>query len=133
MANIKTNKRFSKQRQAILDYLSTSDSHPTAETIYTDLKAEIPNLSLGTVYRNLALLHNEKVIEKVDIHNAEARYDADTNLHYHCICERCGSVIDLYPQNIDVITPLLESIPRFKANNHSINIYGLCGVCDNKP
>lgn len=90
-----TSKNF-KKRNAILTYLQHSDAHPSAETIYTDLKAEIPDLSLGTVYRNLKLFQQQGMVSSIATVHGVERFDANTAPHVHFICDGCDAVIDLH-------------------------------------
>ena len=81
--------RFSKQREAILGNLRSRYDHPTAEMVYMDLKQSFPNLSLGTVYRNLAVLYEAGVILKVGASlDGKERYDGHIQPHAHFFCER---------------------------------------------
>ena len=78
--------RYSRQREAILNYLKGTTAHPTAEQIYSDLKGDYPELSLATVYRNLGYLLNNGEIMKINIEGTTVRYDYTTNCHYHLVC-----------------------------------------------
>ena len=87
-------KQFRK-RNAILNCLHSSDAHPSAETVYAMLKTEMPDISLATVYRNLALFKQQgKIISLGNINGVE-RFDGNTHPHVHFICSCCGSVLDL--------------------------------------
>ena len=90
-----TSKNFRK-RNAILSYLQHTNAHPSAETIYTDLKAQIPDLSIGTVYRNLTLFKQQGLVTSVATVKGVERFDANTNPHVHFICDTCDAVIDLH-------------------------------------
>ena len=90
-----TSKNF-KKRNAILSYLQHTNAHPSAETIYTDLKAEIPDLSIGTVYRNLKLFQQQGLVSSIATVHGVERFDANTAPHVHFICEGCDAVIDLH-------------------------------------
>ena len=90
-----TSKTFRK-RNAILSYLRASTQHPSAETIYKDLKHEIPDLSMGTVYRNLTLFKQQGLAASVATVNGVERFDGNTDPHVHFICNNCDAVIDLH-------------------------------------
>ena len=94
-----SHKNFRK-RNAILSYLRCTNAHPSAETIYSDLKAEIPDLSIGTVYRNLNLFRQQGLVSVIATVNGVERFDANTNPHVHFICEGCDAVIDLHQLSI---------------------------------
>ena len=85
-----------KKRNAILAYLQHSDAHPSAETIYSALKADIPDLSMGTVYRNLKLFQQQGLVSSIATVHGVERFDANTAPHVHFICDNCDAVIDLH-------------------------------------
>ena len=87
--------RFSKKRQAILDVLAGTTSHPSAEWVYLKLKPQYPDLSLGTVYRNLAQFKEHGQIMSLGTVKGIERFDANTEPHVHFICDNCGLVDDL--------------------------------------
>ncbi|HIX68637.1 MAG TPA: transcriptional repressor [Candidatus Anaerostipes excrementavium] len=91
----------SKQRDAIVAFLMTRKDHPTADTIYMNIKEEFPNISLGTVYRNLALLSERGDIIKLSYDGGADRYDASVKPHYHFICQECGEVTDIEIESFD--------------------------------
>src|SRR6056297_941756 len=86
--------RKSKQREKILEVLKNTNCHPTADWVYDQVKKEFPNLSLGTVYRNLKILRQQGKIKKIEHGSTYDRFDVVTNEHYHFICEKCGQIID---------------------------------------
>lgn len=90
-----TTKNFRK-RNAILGYLQRVTNHPSAETIYSDLKPEIPDLSMGTVYRNLSLFKQQGLAVSVATVKGVERFDGNTDPHVHFICSDCDAVIDLH-------------------------------------
>ena len=121
----------SRQREAIVDFLKTRKDHPTADTIYTNVKKVIPNISLGTVYRNLALLTERGEILKLSYDDTSDRYDANTHPHLHFQCRCCGSVSDL-----DIDDEFLHSLDdtvnkQFDGTieGHSIYFFGTCPTC----
>ncbi len=89
------NRKHSRKREAILGALRSTKTHPSAEWIYAQLKPLYPDLSLGTVYRNLSLFREEGRIISVGTVNGQERFDADTSPHAHFVCDRCGAVIDM--------------------------------------
>ena len=89
-----TTKQFRK-RNAILAYLRQTKEHPSAEMVYNHLKPEIPDLSLGTVYRNLAMFKEKGEIVSLGAVNGVERFDGDTNPHVHFVCTGCDKVDDL--------------------------------------
>lgn len=91
MATIK----YSKQREAIRTFLMSRKDHPTAEVVYENVREEFPNISLGTVYRNLTFLVDNGQAVKVPCNDGSVHFDGNVSPHYHFQCTDCGSVIDL--------------------------------------
>ena len=89
-----------RKRDAILEYLRGTKAHPSAETIYTDLKHDIPDLAMGTVYRNLTHFKELGLVSSVATVRGTERYDANTDPHIHFICNSCDAVIDLEEMEI---------------------------------
>ena len=89
-----TTKQFRK-RNAILSYLRSTDTHPSAEMVYSHLKQEYPDISLGTVYRNLAMFKEKGEIISVGTVNGVERFDGNTMPHVHFVCTGCEAVSDL--------------------------------------
>lgn len=90
----RTTKQFRK-RNAILAYLRQTDEHPSAEMVFNQLKPEYPDLSLGTVYRNLAMFKDKGEIMSVGTVNGVERFDGNTMPHVHFICTDCDAIADL--------------------------------------
>ena len=88
-------RKYSKKREAILEALRNTTEHPSAEMLYARLKPEFPDLSLGTVYRNLAMFIRDGDAVSVGTVAGQERYDADTHPHAHFICSECGRVLDV--------------------------------------
>ena len=121
-------KRYSKKRQAILDLLKQTKEHPGAESIYRQLKPIYPDLSLGTVYRNLKEMEEDGTIASVAVVGDRERFDGRTDPHTHAICTECGKIIDL-----DEITLPPELLSRaVEASEFSIAYAKLqfVGICD---
>ena len=87
--------KYSRQREALLRELRSRKDHPTADTLYQELRKEYPHISLGTVYRNLALLCELGEIKKIPCGDGSERYDGFVDPHNHFVCSKCGKVIDL--------------------------------------
>jgi len=109
--------------------LKTTGTHPTASWIYDRMKREFPDLSMGTVYRNLNILVEQGLVRKIDFGSTFDRYDANTARHYHFICERCGSITDLSLPIDDTLNDRVGAGTGFKATRHRIEFYGLCDKC----
>lgn len=125
-----TTRKNSRKRQAILDALRQTKEHPSAEWLYARLKPEYPDLSLGTVYRNLALFKEAGLIISVGTVNNQERFDAATHPHTHFICEGCGAVLDL---DADLPEPAAFALACSSAGcemrSFQLSISGLCQSC----
>lgn len=119
----------SKQRDQILAFLMSRKDHPTADVVYTNVRKENPNISLGTVYRNLTLLADRGEIQRLRVGDGVDHFDADTSAHYHFICNYCGSVIDLEMDNIDSIQDIAGAHFDGRIDGHVTYFYGICGSC----
>ena len=121
--------RKSKQREAILRVVKGTTSHPAADWIYEQVRKEIPNISLGTVYRNLKLLKQEGEILELDFSNTLARFDGNIRNHYHFKCERCGRIFDVDEPLHKEIDKRISQKLGFKVFNHLLEFHGLCKEC----
>ena len=92
---METPKKNFKKRTAILSFLRQTKDHPSAEMVYNHLKQEIPDLSLGTVYRNLSMFKAQGEIISVGTVNGVERFDGNVEPHVHFVCNSCEAVIDL--------------------------------------
>lgn len=119
----------SKQRDAIKSFLMTRYDHPTAETVYLNVKKNFPNISLGTVYRNLSLLSEIGEIQKLSTGIGPDRFDGNPAPHYHFICNQCGSVLDLDVTGLDHINVLASQNFDGEIEGHLIYFYGKCPDC----
>lgn len=122
--------RRSKKRDAMLRLMQSTKCHPSADWVYQQLKPEYPDLSLGTVYRNLNQLSEQHLIQRVGVINGQERFDADLHPHAHFVCNRCGMVIDL-PDNppAQEYSKSLSEQYGFKVEGHEFNLRGLCKDC----
>ena len=118
--------RYSRQRELIYQALLHTREHPTAEMVYQILKPDNPNLSLGTVYRNLSLLASEGRIIRMPF--PVERYDADTSPHAHFFCQRCGRVSDL-PLPYDPQLDRAAARCGHQVAGHSVLFTGVCAQC----
>ena len=128
MANLKR----SKQRECIKAFLATRTDHPTADTIYMNIRQEFPNISLGTVYRNLALLSDLGEIMKITTDGGADRFDGNATRHHHFICTKCHRVMDLDMPSIDGIMETAQQCCTGKIQNYVTHFYGICGDCIDK-
>lgn len=121
--------RYSKQRESILRYLQSVTSHPTAETVYMQVRKEIPNISLGTVYRNLNQLAEEGTILRLTANNGADYYDARIQQHHHVLCTRCGKIEDILEPLGDTLDAFAAQVTKYTALSHALHFYGICPQC----
>ena len=126
--------KYSRQRESIMSFLKTRKDHPTADVVYMNEKKEFPNISLGTVYRNLTLLTELGEISRIQVGDGIDHFDADISPHYHFICRQCGAVIDLPNVNMDekeesrLIISFSNGFSGI-VEGHTTYFYGLCSNC----
>ena len=119
--------KHSKQREAILKNLRSRYDHPNADMIFASIKEEIPNISLGTVYRNLALLVETGDVLKVGPdREGKERYDGHTHPHTHFFCEDCGKIEDI--SEIFDAHPIEKTL-HIKIHEANVTLKGVCSDC----
>ncbi len=122
--------KYSRQREAIRNFLMTRRDHPTADVVYSSVRDEFPNISLGTVYRNLTLLADRGEISRLRLGDGADHFDADTSPHYHFVCTDCGKVIDLDLDSIrsmDVLNG--QDVDGNLIAGNVTYFYGTCSAC----
>lgn len=124
--------KYSRQRQVIKDFLMSRKDHPTADVVYMNVRQEYPNISLGTVYRNLTLLADMGEIQRLRVGDGVDHFDADTSAHYHFVCSECGNVMDLKMDNINNIIDIAGINFDGEIQGHVTYFYGICGNCRKK-
>lgn len=124
--------KYSRQREVIKDFLMSRKDHPTADVVYTNVREQYPNISLGTVYRNLTLLADIGEIQRLRVGDGVDHFDADVSPHYHFVCTECGSVIDLEMDSIDNIVDIAGMNFDGRISGHVTYFYGICGNCSHK-
>lgn len=124
--------KHSRQRESIRKYLKETTTHPTADTVYENMKLIYPNISLGTVYRNLSLLAELGEIRKLTNYGGADRYDGHIYPHSHFICTECGKIMDL---KVEINDALLKEVgDNFSGQiiGCSARFFGLCEDCMKK-
>lgn len=121
--------RYSKQREAIHNYLLSTKKHPTAEAVYEHMQETFPNISLGTVYRNLNFLVEHGDALRLDFGDGVDHFDGMTTPHNHFFCNICGAVLDLEMDSIDHIDRIANAGFQGKIQGHSIYFHGVCEKC----
>jgi Fur family transcriptional regulator, peroxide stress response regulator len=129
--NIKKYKE-TKQRALILQILSGTRTHPTADWIYEKARKKIPTISKGTVYRNLAILLERGEIAELNLSGTVSRYEIRQPSHYHFRCEQCGKVGDVNVPEMQELNRAASDLTGFKVTHHQLEFRGLCRDCQEK-
>lgn len=120
--------RFTPQRQAILEFLLSTNTHPTAEEIYKQVRVKFPAVSLGTVYNTLNMLKEHNYLMELSCGDISARFDGNADNHYHIMCDKCGKVVDYFTDLLD-IEEMAAADTGFTINTHRLILYGVCADC----
>jgi Fur family peroxide stress response transcriptional regulator len=122
-------RRNTNQREAILKILINTRSHPTADDIYDEVREEIPNISKGTVYRNLQVLQEMGQVRELNLDGTKSRFEVATASHYHFRCENCGRLLDLdVPINKELDREIAKQT-GLSISHHQLEFRGLCHSC----
>lgn len=121
--------KFSKQRELILNAVKDNTVHPTADFIYDYLKKDNPNLSLGTVYRNLSQLVNHGYIQKVSMPGLPDRFDSNVIEHNHMICDVCGNIQDIHLDILKNIPSAISNELDIEITSCTVILHGICKNC----
>ena len=125
----RTSKHFRK-RDAILNCVRATTTHPSAEWVYENVRIQMPDISLATVYRNLSLFKEQGLIRSLGTVNGVERFDGNTEPHVHFICTQCGGVQDL--PEISVPEELNSAVARSsggRVDSCQLSFTGICGEC----
>ena len=122
--------RYSRKREAILNAICSTKCHPSADWVYQTLKPTHPDLSLGTVYRNLDFFKQNGTIKSVGVVNGQERFDGNTTPHTHFVCNGCGDVIDLDLIQPDVcLDQAVTDHYQLSVQRYELTFYGQCKTC----
>ena len=121
--------KYSRQREAVKNFLMTRKDHPTADVVYMNVRKEFPNISLGTVYRNLNLLVELGEIQKLNCGDGADHFDSNTSNHYHFVCRCCRQVFDLPMLPVEEINSLAQRSYAGRIEGHTTTFFGTCSEC----
>ena len=121
--------RMTNQRKLILDYLRCVKTHPTARQIFEEMKKKLPQISFGTIYRNLDFLVEHDYVLALNSVDGCVHYDGHAGSHPHLVCEKCGRIYDLENQNFDKILMKKKKTKHGQIKDYRLNFYGLCNNC----
>lgn len=123
------NLKVTPQRLAIFHLLLNTMSHPSAETIYSNLHDTHPTMSLATVYKTLDALVKASLVQQLNVGEDSYRYDATTTAHPHIICKSCKKVFDLAPDALPNNKAQVENLTGFDISHEQFYFYGICPEC----
>lgn len=121
--------RFTDQRAAVYRFLLGTDQHPTADDVFTAVRAEIPDISLATVYKALETLVGCDLAMKLTYGDGSARYDGRTDPHPHARCLTCGRVLDVPGRLNAAVLEQLGTVHDFAVEGYRLELVGYCRTC----
>lgn len=128
MENVK-HQRMTRQKRIVLEEVRRLDNHPTADEVYRAVRAHLPKISLGTVYRNLDVLSESGAIGKVETLGSQYRFDGNTEDHFHVRCVECGRIDDLEAVDVRVPEALVEEVSEYQFVGYRLEFVGVCPAC----
>jgi len=120
--------RQTRQRRVVYESVKRSKRHPTADMIFDKVRKSLPNISLGTVYRNLSVLKEQGLLNELHGTDRKTHYDANLNPHAHFTCTKCGSIIDIMGCP-EIDWQSLEELDGCSVDNQKIEFSGICSSC----
>lgn len=123
--------KHSRQRDVILEVLKGTKVHPTADWVYSEVRRIIPNISLGTVYRNLSKLSDENIIMKLGLGTSVEHFDGNPDPHYHVMCTECGAIKDIEAEPLEELNRWATKLFNGEIYKHSAIFFGRCSECQN--
>lgn len=120
------------QRIAISRFTLSSKDHPTAQTIYSEVKKVYPTVSLATVYKTIQILKSEGLIQELNSPQGQNRFDSDIKPHINLVCLQCGSIEDWEDSMVPEIIARAKVATNFTATGQSFEVYGICQSCERK-
>jgi Fur family ferric uptake transcriptional regulator len=124
---------MTRQRRVILEELNNIDSHPTADEVYERARRQLPRISLGTVYRNLEILSEYGMIQKLELGGTQKRFDGKVENHYHIRCIRCGCIEDVTTTNLTNIEHAVRGTIDYEIIGIRVEFIGICPQCKEEP
>ncbi len=121
----------SRQREAIIEVVMNTKCHPTADWVYSEVRKKIPNISLGTVYRNLSMLTEDGTIQKLNIGTSVEHFDGNPKPHYHVCCKICGRICDIEAKPLEMVNKWAADAFNGEIYEHYTMFVGKCSDCKN--
>jgi Fur family peroxide stress response transcriptional regulator len=120
---------FTHQRQLIYRALAESEVHPTTEAVYERVRAEIPSISLATVYKNIKTFLSVGLLREVTLLHDSQRLDANLENHHHFICMQCKMILDLDDRDLSPVRLKRKLPPGSRVQRYEVEVLGLCARC----
>ena len=118
------------QRRIIIEELRKLKTHPTADELYAIVREKLPQISLGTVYRNLELLAEAGKVLKLELSGKQKRFDGNINKHFHMRCSSCGRIEDMEAEEMgEIDSRLNDLVDKLKVDGYRLELSGLCSKC----
>jgi Fur family peroxide stress response transcriptional regulator len=124
--------RLTHQRIEIFNEVARTGDHPDIETIYKNVRRKMPTVSLDTIYRTLGLFVKLGLVMRVRPLQARVRFDANTDVHYHFACTRCGAMLDFKEQDFDALKVPEAAAALGRVESRRIEFWGICAACLDK-
>jgi Fur family peroxide stress response transcriptional regulator len=121
--------KATSQRIAICRLVLSSREHPTAQSIYRDVKRLHPTVSLATVYKTLQVLNELRLIQQLPLPQGETRFDSNVDPHLNAVCLQCGLVTDVKDETLNNVVSRAGSKTKFKVTGQRFDLYGICDKC----
>lgn len=121
--------KYSRQRESIKELLRAREDHPTADMVYESMRQIYPNISLGTVYRNLSLLVSIGEISRISTSEGADRFDARKSPHNHFICRVCHKVCDVEMEDMDDMLDKVGKNFSGTIDGYTVHFTGVCREC----
>lgn len=121
--------KYSRQRELILNTVVQNPIHPTADEVYSMVRQSEPNISLGTIYRNLNLLSDQGYLQKISMPETSDHFDGRTDSHHHLLCEKCGKLSDIGIGSVEELEQGLKQLTDVQVTGYRIFVTGVCQNC----
>lgn len=121
--------RMTRQKKVILEILRGTNNHPSADWVYEQAKKMVPDISLGTVYRNLNVLRDSGDIIELNYGSTFSRYDGRADNHYHFFCDKCHKLVDVAIPVYQGLDKMVQDTTGYEVKYHRMEFYGLCDEC----
>ena len=126
--------KLNNNSQALLEFVRSTDRHPTAQEIYEAVRHVRPRIGLATVYRILRQLVQQGYIKEIGPDEQGSRYDGHISRHDHAVCTLCGALLDV-PLEVAIPAEVLQAAARstgIALTSHEVRLYGLCSSCQDR-